>query len=85
LIAVLVAVFSFAASGSPDGLERVAEDQGFLGAAADPFYNILPDYTLPFLPNQTLSGILAVVLGTLIVFGLAYLIGRFARRPAANN
>ena len=85
LIAVLVAVFSFAASGSPDGLERVAEDQGFIGTALDPFYNILPDYTLPFLPNETLSGILAVVLGTLIVFCLAYLIGRFARRPATNN
>jgi hypothetical protein len=32
-LAVLVAVFSAAASGSPDGLERVAEDHGFIGTA----------------------------------------------------
>lgn len=79
-LAVVMAVFSFAASGSPDGLERVAEDQAFLETALDPIYNIFPDYTLPFIGNETLSGILAVVLGTLVVFGLLYLFGRVLRR-----
>lgn len=84
--AVVVAVFSFTASGSPDGLERVAEDQGFIGAALDPVYNIFPDYTLPFINNGALSGILAVVLGTLVVFGSLYLVGRVVRRrPAAGE
>lgn len=80
LIALIVAVFSFAASSSPDGLERVADDQGFLSRALDPFYTILPDYTIPFVANETLSGILAVVLGTLLVFGIAILVGRGLRR-----
>lgn len=85
VIALVVAVFSFAASGSPDGLERVAEDTGFIGTALDPFYNILPDYTIPFIGNETLSGIAAVVLGTLLVFGLALLIGRTVRAQSAKS
>jgi cobalt/nickel transport system permease protein len=84
-LAVVIAVFSAAASASPDGLERVAEDQGFLGTALDPIYNIFPDYTLPFISNGTLSGILAVVLGTAIVFGVLYLFGRVIRRRPATS
>lgn len=75
-IALVVAAFSFAASPDPDGLERVAEDTGFLGRALDPLYNLFPDYTLPFINDPLISGILAVVLGTLIVFGAAFFIAR---------
>lgn len=75
-LALLVAVFSFAADPNPDGLERVAEDTGFIGLAQDSLYNIFPDYTLPFIGNELLSGILAVVLGTLIVFGVSFAIAR---------
>ncbi|RIK40796.1 MAG: cobalamin biosynthesis protein CbiM [Chloroflexi bacterium] len=79
LIALVVAVFSFAASPEPDGLERAAEDVGFIDRTLDPFYSILPDYTIPFVGNEMLSGILAVVLGTLIVFGIAVWVGRLLR------
>lgn len=79
VIALVVATFSFAASPAPDGLERVAEDQGFLALASDPLYNILPDYTIPFVTDETLSGILAVVLGTLLVFAIALGVGRTMR------
>jgi cobalt/nickel transport system permease protein len=82
-IALVVAVFSFAADPNPDGLERVAEDAGFLDRALDPLYELLPDYTLPFIGNEMVSGILAVVVGTLIVFGLAVLIARLQRRSVA--
>lgn len=75
-LALLVAVFSFAADPNPDGLERVAEDTGFIGLAQDSLYNLFPDYTLPFIGNEMLSGILAVVLGTLIVFGISFAIAR---------
>lgn len=85
LVALVVAVFSFAASGSPDGLERVAEDHGFIGTALDPLYNILPDYTIPFIGNETLSGIVAVVLGTLLVFVLALGIGRMVRTTGVKS
>jgi cobalt/nickel transport system permease protein len=81
-MSLVVAVFSFAASPDPDGLERVAEDSGFLGAARDPLYNIFPDYTLPFINDPLISGILAVVAGTLIVFGIAFGIARFQRRKS---
>lgn len=79
LLALVLAAFSFLASGTPDGLERVAADKGFLGTALDPVYNIFPDYTLPFVGNETLSGSLAVILGTLVVFGLALVVGRSLR------
>jgi cobalt/nickel transport system permease protein len=83
VIALVVAAFSFAASPHPDGLERVAENSGFLDTALDPVYNLLPDYTIPFVSNQAASGILAVMLGTLIVFGAAVLLARWQRRASA--
>ncbi len=81
VIALVVAIFSFAASPEPDGLERVASNQGFLALAQDPLYNILPDYTIPFIGDATLSGIAAVVLGTLLVFVITWGIGRAMRSP----
>jgi cobalt/nickel transport system permease protein len=80
VLALAVAAFSFAASSSPDGLERVAEDQGFLAKGLEPVYNIFPDYTLPFVSDATFSGILAVMLGTVVVFAIAMVIGRTLSR-----
>ncbi|MCC6454791.1 MAG: PDGLE domain-containing protein [Caldilineaceae bacterium] len=85
VLAVIVASLSFLASPEPDGLERVATDQGFIATALEPLYNILPDYTVPFIGNETLSGIVAVVLGTLLVFGLAIVVGRVVRRPGLGK
>lgn len=82
-ISLIVAIFSFAASPDPDGLERVAEDTGFLDKAMNPLYNLLPDYTIPFISNELLSGILAVVVGTLFVFGVAFLLARWQRKASA--
>ena len=42
LVVGIVAVFF--ASPSPDGLERVAEDKGFIEAAQDAPFEIIPDY-----------------------------------------
>ena len=82
-IALLVAIFSFAASPNPDGLERVAADTGFLGAALDPLYKLLPEYTIPIIGNELLSGILAVVVGTLVVFGIGWAVARIQAKSAA--
>jgi cobalt/nickel transport system permease protein len=82
-LALLVAVLSPLASPYPDGLEFVAEQQGFLGQALDSPYRLLPDYTVPFVSNPALATILAVAIGTLFVFGGAVLIGRLATRRAA--
>ena len=81
VIALLVAVLSITSSSNPDGLERVASDSGFMEAAAEPLFRILPDYNLPITGNTVFSGVLAVVLGTLMVAGFVYLIGRITRRP----
>ena len=82
-IALTVAVFSFAASPSPDGLNRVAADTGFLNRALAPVFNILPNYTIPFIANPVVSRIIAVVAGTLGVFGIALAIARAQRRAQA--
>lgn len=78
LIALVVVLFSPLASPEPDGLERVAEDVGFLATAQEAPYQILPDYTIPGVDNQALSTILAGAVGTLVVAGLGYGIGRIA-------
>jgi len=74
------------ASSSPDGLERVAKNVGFLGAASSGApYQLLPNYTIPVLGPTPLSTIVAGVIGALVVAGLVYLIGRsiVSRRAAA--
>jgi cobalt/nickel transport system permease protein len=70
-IAGLLALIAPFASGDPDGLERVAEDQGFIDRALDPFYNTLPDYSIPGLDGP-LSTILSGIVGLLLVFGIIY-------------
>lgn len=75
------------ASGDPDGLERVAEDQGFIERAQGPAYNVLPDYTIPGLDGP-LSTILSGIVGLLIVFALVYgitLLVRGSRAPERSG
>ncbi len=78
LVVGIVAVFF--ASPSPDGLERVAEDKGFIEAAQAAPFEIIPDYVAPGIANETLAGVLAVVLGTLLLFAVGYGIARALRR-----
>lgn len=83
-VAVGAALLSPLASGDPDGLERVAEDSGFLERAQDPSYNVLPDYTIPGLDGP-ISTILAGVIGLLIVFALAYGISLLVRGQRSSS
>lgn len=76
LVALLVVFISPFASGDPDGLERVAEDLGFLGTGLDAPYQVIPDYTIPFLGETALSTIFAGVVGILVVGLIMILIGR---------
>jgi len=79
LISILAVVLSPLASGNPDGLERVAEDIGFLGVGQSVPYQILPDYTIPFMGETALSTVLAGSVGALVVLGLLILVGRSLR------
>lgn len=78
-IALLLVIASPLASAHPDGLEWVAEQKGFLDAAKGPIYEIIPDYVLPGVSNSALATILAGVVGTLLVFGLALAIAHIRR------
>jgi len=85
LIALAVVLFSPLASGSPDGLEWVAQEQGFADSGKDPSYEILPDYTVPLVENESASTILAGVVGVLIVFGAAYGVAYLRRGREASS
>jgi len=82
-IALIVAALSPLASGHPDGLNRVAADLGFDGRALGPVYEIFSGYAIPFLSNEVVSKIVAVGLGTLIVFGVALVAARMQRKATA--
>jgi cobalt/nickel transport system permease protein len=79
-IALLVTLFSPLASAFPDGLEWVAGEKGFLNTAQDAPYQILPDYTLPFLGETAISTILAGIIGVLLVGAITALAARNIRR-----
>ena len=85
VVALAVVVLSPLASAFPDGLERVAIDMGFEPLAVGASYEILPDYTIPFLGETAISGIAAGAIGVLIVAGLAVVIGRLVRRRSAAS
>ncbi|RLC61477.1 MAG: hypothetical protein DRI80_08655 [Chloroflexota bacterium] len=83
LIAFGLAIISPLASSWPDGLERVAEDKGFIDAAHNPTFEIIPDYVFPGVGNEALATILAGVVGTLILFILTYGLGVLLKRREA--
>ena len=80
LIALAVTVISPLASPWQDGLERVAEDHGFLNLGEDPAYEIIPDYVLPGVPSESLATILAGMVGVVIVFGIGLGVGYVLRK-----
>ena len=83
-IALLVAVLSPLASGHPDGLERVAEDQGFIDNARDPWYEAIPDYLFPGIESESIATILAGIVGTALLFVLMLGFGKIlAKRRSA--
>ncbi len=69
-VAVLLSPF---ASPWPDGLEKVADDKGFLGRGENSVLSSpVPDYTWPGVRHQGLATSLAGLLGTLVVFGVGW-------------
>jgi cobalt/nickel transport system permease protein len=76
LIAIGLAFIAPWASSHPDGLERVAEQYGFLETAQSPSYSILPDYLFPGISNEAAATVLAGIIGIVLVFvaaaGVAY-------------
>jgi cobalt/nickel transport protein len=70
---VLAGVVSNFASSSPDGLEKVAEDIGFLDSAKDHTYadGPLADYGVKGIQNERLSTGTAGVIGVIATAGVS--------------
>jgi ABC-type Fe3+-siderophore transport system permease subunit len=75
---LVLATISPLASSSPDGLEKIAKDKGFINTAAEAPFEVAAGYIFPGIENEALATILAGWLGILvlftIVYGLAWLI-----------
>jgi cobalt/nickel transport system permease protein len=83
VIALAIAIASPLASSFPDGLEWVAEQQGFLSNAQGAPFQISPDYVFPGIENEALATILAGIIGTLIVGGVAFAVAYSRRSRSA--
>lgn len=84
---LLACVVSLWASSYPDGLEFVAGSTGFLDAGQDSAVagSPLADYQVAWIANPWLSVALAGFVGCAVTFGLAWLVGRAAKRPATDD
>jgi cobalt/nickel transport system permease protein len=90
VIALAVTLFAPLASEHPDGLERVAEDLGFIDLALDAPYEIIPDYALPGVPEGSpmatiLAGIVGVLIVALVGLGIAFVATRLRQRATLQE
>lgn len=85
LLALIIALFSPLASPHPDGLERVAEDQGFIERALDAPYHLISDYVFPGISSEAAATVLAGVVGTLLVFGGTWGLAALLRRRQGDQ
>ncbi|MBN2169437.1 MAG: PDGLE domain-containing protein [Actinobacteria bacterium] len=80
--AVLAVFVSPWASSSPDGLEKVAEDKGFIEAAEEADtawdHSPVPDYAVPGVTNEKaatgLAGFVGILLTIVIMLGVSFLV-----------
>lgn len=81
-IALIIAILApFLASSNPDGLESTAQKVMQNPQTEPAVKSPLADYTIPFLgENNPLGGVLALIIGTLIILGIAYGLGVFLKR-----
>lgn len=90
-LALSIAAFlSPFASKAPDGLDRVSQDLKFEEKAASepptkqlPFSRIFEEYSIKGVSDPKVSTALAGATGTLVVFGLAWGIGKLTVRKSS--
>lgn len=80
LTALVVVLLAPMASSAPDGLDRVSQDKEFVEKADDPWYQVLPNYSIPGIDNERLTVVLAGLAGAALVFLLPMGLGYLARR-----
>lgn len=84
-IALALVLLSPLASPDPDGLERVAENHGFIERALEPVYQLIPDYVFPGIADERLATVLAGTVGVLVVFALTWGVASLLRRARSRN
>jgi cobalt/nickel transport protein len=74
VLAILISPF---ASSWPDGLEKVAEQKGFLHKGERPpaLPAPVPDYAWPGVKREGIATAAAGAMGTIVVFGIAWGMG----------
>lgn len=87
IIIVLSALFIPFASESPDGLEKVASDKGFLSSAAEtvssPFTAPFADYRVPGMGDKT-SGVVSGIAGAFAMFCIGWGIAAVLKKMRAR-
>lgn len=82
-ISLAVVLLSPMASLHPDGLNRVAENLGFLNSAQSNS-GPLAGYSVPFIENASMAKIAAGVIGALVVLALSILAGRSLQKKTQS-
>jgi cobalt/nickel transport system permease protein len=86
VIALGLAVFvSPYACSWPGGLDKIAEKFGFAGHAASLIKMWIPDYKMPGISAEGIATAIAGAVGTLIMFGLACVVGRVLVREKVGT
>lgn len=85
VVAIIIAILApYLASTNPDGLESAAEKIIHPGVSDEPvFESPMPDYVIPQLGEDPFSGVASIIIGVLIVFGLAYALGYAIKKKEA--
>lgn len=76
LLSFILTLFSPLASAWPDGLEKVAEELGFIELGHSINQGLLPDYQFPGIHHEGLSVIAAGLFGAAAVFAMLSLLGK---------
>jgi cobalt/nickel transport protein len=79
-IAVSLAVCSFLAAPSPDGLERVATKHNFIHGAVSFLRAPIPEYLFPGVASEKVGVALAGVCGVMLMFILTLALARLLVR-----
>jgi cobalt/nickel transport protein len=77
------------ASSFPDGLERVAEDLGFIKKAEGPGATVwgkspIPDYKIPGIQNESLATGLAGLAGTVAIAAAGWGLARILKKKGTR-
>ena len=85
IIALSIAILApFLASSNPDGLESTAEEVDEAEDREAGYYEApMPDYAFPGIGDERFAGVMAIVIGTVLMFLLALIFFTFT--PKKNR